>query len=349
MKAIKIIEGNTAELQDVPIPKLRDDYVLCKVKCVALNPTDWKHIARGTGKPGVTVGVDFSGVIEEIGPKVTKAWKKGDRVCGFVHGSNQTQPEDGTFAEYCVMKGDLGLKIPDAMSDEDAATLGVGVITVGQSMYQNLGLPEPGNGKDNGFFLVYGGSTASGTLAVQYAALTGYRVIATASEHNYSLLKTLGAEEVFDYKDPSCGEKIRSYTNDSLTLALDCIAEGDSPPICCAAISSKGGSISYLLRTSHPRTDVENKYRAGYTVIGEAFDKLGRHWPAEPEDFQYAKRFVKVTQKLVDAGKLVTHPKVVGEDGLVGIFDGLEKLKEGRVSGKKLVYRVEETPKERET
>lgn len=41
MKAIKIVEGNKAELQDVSVPKLRDDYVLCKVKCVALNPTDW--------------------------------------------------------------------------------------------------------------------------------------------------------------------------------------------------------------------------------------------------------------------------------------------------------------------
>ncbi|KAF2164096.1 hypothetical protein M409DRAFT_68030 [Zasmidium cellare ATCC 36951] len=323
MKAIKIIEGNKAELQDVPIPKLRDDYVLCKVTCVALNPTDWKHIARDTGKPGCTVGVDFSGVIEDIGPKVTKKWQKGDRVCGFVHGGNETQPED------------------------DASTLGTGVITCGQSMYQNLGLPEPGNGKDNGFFLVYGGSTATGTLAVQYAVLSGYRVITTASEHNHSLLKALGAEEVFDYKDPSCGEKIHSYTNDSLTLALDCIAEGDSPSICCAAISSKGGSINYLLVTPHPRTDVENKYAAGYTVVGEAFDKMGRHWEAQPEDFEYAKRFFELTHRLVDAGQLAVHPKTVCGHGLIGVFDGLEKLMEGKVSGKKLVYRVEETPKDR--
>lgn len=173
---------------------------------------------------------------------------------------------------------------------------------------------------------------------------SGYRVIATASQHNHSHLKALGAEEVFDYKDPFCGEKIRSYTNDSLTLALDCIAEGDSPSICCAAISAKGGSISYLLVASHSRTDVENKYAAGYTVVGEAFDKMGRHWDSKPEDFEYAKRFIEVTQKLVDEGKLAVHPKTVGRDGLVGVFDGLEKLRKGKVSGKKLVYRVEETP-----
>lgn len=37
----------------------------------------------------------LGGVIEEIGPKVTKEWQKGDRVCGFVHGGNETQPESG--------------------------------------------------------------------------------------------------------------------------------------------------------------------------------------------------------------------------------------------------------------
>ena len=44
MKAITIVkdgEDQKAELQDVPLPKLRDDYMLCKVNAVALNPTDW--------------------------------------------------------------------------------------------------------------------------------------------------------------------------------------------------------------------------------------------------------------------------------------------------------------------
>jgi len=41
MKAIKIVRPGHAEIQDVPIPTLRDDYVLVKVKAVALNPTDW--------------------------------------------------------------------------------------------------------------------------------------------------------------------------------------------------------------------------------------------------------------------------------------------------------------------
>lgn len=41
MKAIKIVEPGQAEIQQVPLPTLRDDYVLVKTNCVALNPTDW--------------------------------------------------------------------------------------------------------------------------------------------------------------------------------------------------------------------------------------------------------------------------------------------------------------------
>lgn len=41
MKAIKIVEAGKAEIQDVPLPKVPDDYLLIKVTAVALNPTDW--------------------------------------------------------------------------------------------------------------------------------------------------------------------------------------------------------------------------------------------------------------------------------------------------------------------
>ena len=59
------------------------------------------------------------------------------------------------------------------MSDSDAATLGTGVVTCGQGLYQSLALPLPGDGmeKYGGFLLVYGGSTATGTLAIQYGVL----------------------------------------------------------------------------------------------------------------------------------------------------------------------------------
>ena len=179
------------------------------------------------------------------------------------------------------------------------------------------------------------------------ARSSGCKVVTTASERNWPLLKSLGAEATFDYKDPDCAKKIRDYTNNELTLALDCISEGDSPKICEEAISSKGGTITYLLKSAHDiqsRDDVEKKHTSGYTVFGESFDKLGAHVPAKPEDFEHTKMFWELTEKLVSSGQLKPHPVRLGKDGLVGVFDGLQQGRDGKISAAKLVYRISDTP-----
>jgi len=207
MKAVKVIEQGKAQVCQVPLPVLRDDYILVKIVAVALNPTDWKHIDY-LATPGATVGCDYAGIVEEVGSKVTKTFKKGDRISGFAHGVNATNTEDGCFAEYAVVKGDVQMKMPDSMTIEDAATLGVGVSTVGQGLYQSLKLPLPNQPAKEPFpLLIYGASTATGTLAIQYAKLSNLTVLAVCSPHNFDLVKGLGADMVFDYKDPQCAEK----------------------------------------------------------------------------------------------------------------------------------------------
>lgn len=63
-------------------------------------------------------------------------------------------------------------KIPEGMSFEETASMGAGVTTVGQSLYHNLKLPWPTEPTKTPFpILIYGGSTATGTLAIQYAKL----------------------------------------------------------------------------------------------------------------------------------------------------------------------------------
>ncbi|KAK5119224.1 hypothetical protein LTR85_007838 [Meristemomyces frigidus] len=343
MKAIKVVEKGKAEIQEVPLPKLRDDYILVKVKNVALNPTDWKHIDY-LAQPGATVGCDFSGTVEDVGSKVTKEWKKGDRIAGFTHGVNSAEQEDGSFGEYCVAKGDLQMKIPDNVSDEEASTLGVGVSTVGQGLYQSLELPLPGEKKAGYPLLVYGGSTATGSLAIQYAVLSGCDVITTCSEHNFAFVKSLGASTAFNYKDPDVAKKIREHTNDKLTHVFDCISEGSSPKICSEAVSSKGGQVSFLLPVKFDREDVENKHTLAYTITGESFKFGPNDVPAKPEDFEFGKKFWELSTKLFAEKKVSVHPPKVGKEGLVGVFDGLQQLREGKVSGTKLVYKVDETP-----
>ncbi|KAK5131576.1 hypothetical protein LTR08_000831 [Meristemomyces frigidus] len=343
MKAIKVVEKGKAEIKEVPVPKLRDDYVLVKVNNVALNPTDWKHIDF-LPQIGATVGCDFSGTVEEVGSKVTKAWKKGDRIAGFTHGVNSAEQEDGCFAEYCVAKGDCQMKIPDNVSDEEASTLGVGITTVGQGLYQSLGLPLPGSGKAGFPVLVYGGSTATGSLAIQFAKLSGCEVITTCSPSNFAFVKSLGASAAFNYKDADVAAQIRAHTQDKLTHAFDCISEGQSPKICSEAISSQGGQVSYLLPAQHDREDVENKRTLAYTITGEAFTFGPMDVPAKPEDLEFGAKFWELSTKLFAEKKVSVHPPRVGKEGLKGVFDGLQQLREGKVSGTKLVYHVSETP-----
>ncbi|TVY12834.1 Protein TOXD, partial [Lachnellula arida] len=194
-KAI-IIQGRRLAkvVSDAPIPSLRPGYVLVKTVAVAINPADWKQIDM-VGAPGCLVGCDYSGIVEEIGPGVSKNLKVGDRIAGFAHGSNTNNHEDGTFAEHIMVKADLCMKVPHTLSMEQAATLGTGITTVGQALYQSLGLPlptptptpiptrepphtqaAPSKSTPPLPILIYGGSTATGILAIQFAKLSGLTV-----------------------------------------------------------------------------------------------------------------------------------------------------------------------------
>lgn len=86
---------------------------------------------------------------------------------------NDANPENGAFARYIAVKGDLQMHIPDDVSFEAASTVGVGIGTVGYGLYHVLKLRYPGSeSKEHGeTILIYGGSTATGSLAIQFAKL----------------------------------------------------------------------------------------------------------------------------------------------------------------------------------
>lgn len=161
-----------AVLQPIPIPKVPDNYILVRTRAIALNPTDWTTL-DAKGDNGTLVGCDYSGVVEHIGKSVQKGWKKGDRVAGFGHGGNDRNPENGAFARYIAVIGDLQLRIPDSTSFEAASAISVGITSAGFALYKILGLPYPQSQPpiDGRTILIYGGSTATGSIAIQLAKL----------------------------------------------------------------------------------------------------------------------------------------------------------------------------------
>lgn len=352
-RAIVIKSPGQAVIEEVPTPRLRDEYILIKTKAVALNPTDWKHV-EGTFGAG-RVGCDYAGVVVEVGKGVTKDFKPGDRIAGFCHGSNKSEAEDGAFAEYIVAKGGIQIKIPDGLSDEAASTLGVGVVTCGQGLYQALKLPLPNDeaavkAAAGTPILIYGGSTATGILGIQFAKLSGFKVLTTASPRNFDYLRSLGADEVYDYNSDGWVEDVRKSTGGKLRYAWDCIALEASARGCAAALDTdvaaapKYAALLYLdaavVKAANPAVDGP-EVTLGYTAVGEAFSK----WtdvPAKPEDYEHAKMFVTLVEGLLAQGKLKPAKTEVdrGGKGLEGVLVGLQEHKAGKVSGTKLVYHV---------
>ncbi|KAL7954595.1 putative zinc-binding oxidoreductase ToxD [Trichoderma compactum] len=273
-----------AVLQPIPLPRLPDDYVLIRAVTVAINPTEWTTL-EAAGDNGTLVGCDWVGIVEEIGPAVAKELRIGDRVAGCAHGGNDANPETGAFARYIISKGDLVIRIPDAVTWEEAATVAFSLITETESAAP---------------IFIYGGSTATGTIAIQFAKLSGRKGLTTCSTKNSKLVTDLRAD-----------------TQNQLTQVLDTVAIESTAAICADTISTKGGTYVNLLGIGIPRLNVGSLgsiFFLGYSVSGESY-----------------------------ICKWKSHPERVGPGDLLDAIAGMKEMKEGKFSGEKLVYRIDET------
>jgi NADPH:quinone reductase-like Zn-dependent oxidoreductase len=206
----------------------------------------------------------------------------GERVAGFVLGSQSSlllmflvhsRPRteshtpavqaNGAFSEYLVARAELEVvPIPDGWSFEEAAQLGVAPITALQCLHETLELPSPFGARSTAeqsqrTILIWGGASAVGQYAIQFAKLCGLRVLTTASSKNFDLVRGLGADEVFDYRDEGAVEKIRAATGNALDIAIDTISEGKTPAQVTGAIGGKGGKVAIILPYESPRPTVK--------------------------------------------------------------------------------------------
>jgi NADPH:quinone reductase-like Zn-dependent oxidoreductase len=170
---IQNLEGTLILVKDAPVPKLSPGEVLVQVYAVGLNPTDYKMPAYFT-TPGAVGGCDFAGVVAALHPNTSSRFRAGDPVCGAVHGSNPLDHSLGSFAHYVRVPADLLVRIPQALGWDAAAALGgVGHGTCALALWECLqleGSPEQPV-REPTAVLVYGGSTATGTMAIQMLKL----------------------------------------------------------------------------------------------------------------------------------------------------------------------------------
>lgn len=182
--------------------------VQVRLRFSGVNPSDAK--ARAGLRPGVTEPPfpqvvphsDGSGVIEAVGDGVPEA-RVGERVWVYNGG---WQRAFGTAAETITLPTDQAVALPDAVSDEIGATLGIPGLTAAQTVF--------GGGDVSGkTLLISGGAGAVGHNAVQLAAWGGAQVIATCSASAFDDVQAAGAAHVFDYKDPDLAAQILEATN----------------------------------------------------------------------------------------------------------------------------------------
>ena len=170
----------------------------------------------------------------------------------------------------------------------------------------------------------------------------GVPTITTCSPHNFDLVKSYGANIVYDYKSPDCAQRIRADTGNLLEYVIDCFAEDSSMRFCYAAMGRAGGNYTAL----NPYNDLlaTRKVIRPDWILATRLVGDGCSWPApfacepEPKLRQMALPLFKQIQRLLDAGEIRSHIVRVETGGREGLIEGVHKLRKGEISGQKLVY-----------
>ena len=208
MKAVRIHGYGGPEVlvyEDVLVPEPGPKQILVKVAAATVNPIDVsvREDRFPTPKqPPKTLGSDGAGVVESVGAEITTA-KAGDRVAfsGLGIGS------EGSYAEYALIADTQVVHIPDALSFEEAAAIGM---TFPAAYYA---LVTRGALREGETVLVQGASGGVGSASVQLAKALGARVFGTASGPGAAeLVLSLGAEAVIDFRTEDVAARVLELT-----------------------------------------------------------------------------------------------------------------------------------------
>ncbi len=187
---------------EVPDPEPGGGEVLIDVVATAVNRADlMQRAGHYDPPPGAPAwpGLECSGHIAELGDGVT-GWAVGDAVCALLSG--------GGYAERVAAPAGQLLPVPMTLSVLEAAALPEVCCTVWSNVFHAAGL-KPGE-----VFLVHGGASGIGTIAIQLAARHGARVFCTAgSETKLAACRKLGAEAAVNYKTEDFVEVVRTTTD----------------------------------------------------------------------------------------------------------------------------------------
>ncbi|KZO97042.1 NAD(P)-binding protein [Calocera viscosa TUFC12733] len=246
-------------------------------------------------------------------------------------------PKFGIYQKYCVVIVDGTIAIPESFSFDQAATLPLAYLTAALGLYTSMQLPLPldAAGKvtpsiTGETLLVWGGSSSVGALAVQLGVISGFRVISTASPRNFEYVKSLGAEKVLDYRDADIVDQIKALAP-GLRYAYDAISENGSIEATFSALDHPAAEVVLVLPFSGA---VPGSTRTHYNLAG------GIYGPGHEAALS---SLIPLWDALMRQGKVIPNPVKVMPNGLNSIDEGFDLMRQGKVSGVKLVYHPQET------
>lgn len=321
--------GKTPEIgiTEVPRPTLRPDEMLVKVHAAGLNPID-KMITTGMFKPVLkfqlpaVMGSDLAGVIVEVGGSVTR-FKPGDEVFASLFDQGT-----GSLAEFAVVPQDLAARKPANLDFVQAAS----VPMVGLTSWQAL--KERADVQTGQRVFIPAGSGGIGTFAIQLAKHLGAYVGTTTSTANVALVKSLGADDVIDYKKQEFEQVLQGYNVVLGTIRGNALEKS-------IGILKPGGKIISLIG---PLDAAFAQARKLSFVLELIFGLMSRKIirMAAKKDVDYSFLFVRPDGEqlneigaLIDAGHI--HPVVDKVFPFDQAKQALEYLSQGRSKGKVVV------------
>lgn len=220
------------KLEEIDRPSPAPDEILVKVFASGVNPVDW--VVRNGENEGMraflplpmTPGWDAAGRVEAVGSDVTD-FRKGDAVFGVPNFPG----DSGSYAEYTVGKASQFARKPERLSFIEAAAVPLAALTGWTAMFGH-GRLQAGQR-----ILITGASGGVGSFAVQFAKACGAYVIGVASTANVAYVKSLGADEVIDYKTQQLEDVIR---NIDVVLEASPVRDNDER-IRLVGVLNKGG------------------------------------------------------------------------------------------------------------
>ena len=259
-------------VEDVERPEPGPGEVRVRVEFSGVNPTDWKSRSGATPRPidGFQIPHhDGAGVIDAVGAGVDPG-RAGQRVWLWMAAAGRRW---GTAAEWAVVPVYAAVPLPDGVSAELGASLGVPALTAHRCLFADGPI-------DGQTVLVAGGAGAVGHFAIELAKRAGARVASTVSgPQKAELAAKAGADLVVNYRETDAADQIRSFAGAAgvdrvvevalganLQLDLAVVARPDARIVCYAA----DGDDPVLPVRACMNANVELRFVLLYGVPAEA-------------------------------------------------------------------------------